>query len=136
MSEIEIVQVKRYLIPTDRILREYWHLEPYLRENSVSLHDLTELSFMVTQQHLSFDHRPHFGWSVLSIMEDHFLSVRDNPGEITDDEAIAIQNLTQLAFEIHTLVTGMVHQYIPPPAYGYHSIQQWVGNNILIDSYK
>lgn len=141
MSEptIKIVHANNILIPVERILRDYWHLESYLLENKVSLKDLTELSFTIADLHLSFDKSPPTGWTVMNIMEDHFLANvkrEDSPAELTDDEAIALHNLTCLAHEIHCLVTDMVNQYTPIPSYGYHQIRKWVGNNILIESYR
>lgn len=141
MSEpiIKIVRSHDILIPVERILRDYWHYEPYLQENSVTLKGLTELSFSISDLQLSFDKRPPMGWTALSILEDHFLNAVKHPNtshELTDDEAIDLHNLTCLAHEIHMLVTDMVSQYAPVPGYGYHTIRKWVGNNILIESYR
>jgi hypothetical protein len=138
-EDFVIVKANDILIPVDRILRDYWHLEPYLLEHQVSLKGLTELSFSISDLHLSFDRSPPHGWSVLSILEDHFLNNVKGHGsssELTDDEAIALHNLTCLAHEIHMQVTDMVRQYTPVPNYGYHSIRKWIGNNILIESYR
>lgn len=141
MSEpiIKIVRANNILIPTGRILRDYWQHEPYLRENQVSLKALTELSFSVSDLQLSFDRNPPFGWSALSIIEDHLLwnvKGRAHSTELSDDEAVVLQNLTCLANEIHMLVSEMVSQYTPTPAYGYHNLRKWIGNNILIESYS
>lgn len=138
-DEIVIVKANDILIPVDRILRDYWHLEPYLNENQVSLKGLTELSFQISDLHLSFDRNPQGGWSVMNILEDHFIAnVKglSSTAEFSDDEAIALHNLTCLAHEIHMQITDMVRQYTPIPSYGYHSIRKWIGNNILIESYK
>lgn len=134
-----MTRTHKYLIPVGLILRDYWHLEPYLQENRISLQALTELSFSVSKLRGSFDYLPPSGWSALSMIEEHFLcdvrSTKGN-GELSDDEAIAVHHLTELAYEIHGAIEDMVRTYTPPPNYGYHHIQKWIGNNILIRTHE
>jgi Rieske Fe-S protein len=132
---IQKAQANPILIPVSRILRDYWHLEPYLLEHEVSLKGLAELSFSITD--LNLPNSKH--WTVMSIVEDHFLcnvKGQQNISELTDDEAIALHNLTNLALEIHTLISDMYRQYSPYLGFTYHRNRQWIGGNVLVESYK
>lgn len=137
MREIIIVQNPNILVPVERVIREYDHLSPYLAEYQLSLMDMVELSFSITNMNLSFDIRPRFGWSAMSVMSDYFIAHRPNAqSELTDEEAIKIHDLTCLAGEIHNRILDMVGHYVPVPNYGYHSIKQWIGKNILIATFS
>ncbi len=137
MEGLVIVQNEHILVPVERILREYDHLAPYLKEHTLEVKDLIELSFTVSNLNQSFDLKPHLTWSTLSIMSDYLIAHRPaGKPEMTDQEAIDIHNLTVLASEIHDRVWGMVNQYTPLPHYGYHEIRRWIGNNILIEPFR
>ncbi|MND98441.1 hypothetical protein D3C80_907910 [compost metagenome] len=132
-----IVQNPKILVPVERIIKEYEHLTPFLTEHQLSLMDLVTLSFDVSNLNLSFNNRPGFAWSAMSVMSDYFIAHRQNPQmEMTDDEAIVIHQLTCLAQEIHGRIQEMVNQYVPQPNLGYHGIAQWVGRNILINTFN
>ncbi|MNP98165.1 hypothetical protein D3C85_107780 [compost metagenome] len=138
-NDINIVHFNPILIPVGRILRDYWHLEPYLLEHEVSLRGLAELSFSISDLHLANNPTAASNWTVMSIIEDHFLcnvKASQNLSELSDDDAIALHNLTNLAHEIHMLITDMVRQYTLIPGYGFHPVRKWIGDNILIESYR
>jgi hypothetical protein len=134
MSDLKVVRSNPILIPVSRILRDYWHLEPYLLEHQVSLKGLAELSFSITDLHIRYDKT----WTVMGIIEDHFLcnvKGQSDPSELSDDEAIALHNLTNLALEIHMLISDMTSQYFKTPSFGYRLTRQWIGGNVLVESY-
>lgn len=137
MEGLVIVQNEHILVPVERIVKEYGHLESYLAEHQLSVKGLVELSFSLSDLNQSFDKRPHTMWSTLAVMSDHFIAHRPNAQmELTDDEAIHIHQLTALATEIHGRVVDMVNCYTPLPNYGYHEIRRWIGNNILIEPFR
>lgn len=137
MEGFIIVSSQQILIPIERILKEYEHMNGYLSESQLQVKDLVELSFSITGLAQSFDLRPRVGWSTLAVMSDYFIAHRPNAQhELTDEEAIRIHHLTALAGEIHDRVMDMVGQYHPMPNYGYHEIRRWVGNNILIEPFR
>lgn len=124
------------LVPTERLIREYDHLVPYLNECGLELQDIINLAFTVAE------YDPDVGmrkdpqrWTAMSLLEEYFLAQIPAGYELSDNDAILVHNLTGLAHEIYQRVLVLLSQYIPVVFYSGHRIRHWVGKNVMIESY-